>query len=263
MLRPRDDLPSTVSNSHGYHPGVQDRGSARDFGAAWEPRIGVLVVAYNAAATLAADLDRLPASFRRRSTTSSSATTPATTTPTRSASPTRRGRPAADRGPPRAEPRLRRQPEGGYRWAIAHGLDIVVLLHGDGQYAPEVHRGHRRAARSTGEADAVFGSRMLHGGARRAGGMPLYKYVGNRILTAVAEQGRRPRADRVAQRLPRLPRRRAAATSPSSPTPTTSTSTPRSSSGCTPRGRRSSRCRSRPTTATRSATSTACATPRT
>ena len=39
-----------------------------------------------------------------------------------------------------------------------------------------------RAARD-GEADAVFGSRMLEKGGALRGGMPLYKFVGNRILT--------------------------------------------------------------------------------
>ena len=34
-----------------------------------------------------------------------------------------------------------------------------------------------------GEADAVFGSRMLEKGGARRGGMPLYKFVGNRILS--------------------------------------------------------------------------------
>lgn len=70
----------------------------------------------------------------------------------------------------------------GYRLAIEHGLDIVVLLHGDGQYAPE-YLPHIVAPLITGEADAVFGSRMLIAGAARSGGMPLYKFVGNRILT--------------------------------------------------------------------------------
>ena len=36
--------------------------------------------------------------------------------------------------------------KAGYRLAIEHGLDIVVLLHGDGQYAPECLAGDRRAA---------------------------------------------------------------------------------------------------------------------
>ena len=73
--------------------------------------------------------------------------------------------------------------KAGYRYFMEKGFDIVVLLHGDGQYAPEVlsHLYHPIVA---DEADAVFGSRMqkTYGGPLQ-GGMPLYKYVGNRILT--------------------------------------------------------------------------------
>jgi 2-polyprenyl-3-methyl-5-hydroxy-6-metoxy-1,4-benzoquinol methylase len=73
--------------------------------------------------------------------------------------------------------------KAGYRYFMEKGFDIVVLLHGDGQYAPEVlsHLYHPLVA---DDADAVFGSRMMktYGGALK-GGMPLYKYVGNRILT--------------------------------------------------------------------------------
>jgi glycosyltransferase involved in cell wall biosynthesis len=71
----------------------------------------------------------------------------------------------------------------GYRYFIDKGFDVVVLLHGDGQYAPEV-LAHMYAPLVAGEADAVFGSRMMpeYGGPLK-GGMPLYKYVGNRILT--------------------------------------------------------------------------------
>jgi SAM-dependent methyltransferase len=69
----------------------------------------------------------------------------------------------------------------GYRWLIDHGFDVAVLLHGDGQYAPEVLP-EMVAPILQGRADVVIGSRMLGGGAL-AGGMPLYKYVGNRILT--------------------------------------------------------------------------------
>lgn len=72
----------------------------------------------------------------------------------------------------------------GYQYAIRHGFDAVVLLHGDGQYAPEVIPA-LLAPILNGEADAVFGSRMLTRGAARKGGMPLYKFVGNKILTAV------------------------------------------------------------------------------
>jgi glycosyltransferase involved in cell wall biosynthesis len=71
----------------------------------------------------------------------------------------------------------------GYRYAIDNGFDIVALIHGDGQYAPE------KLPALLGplvrdEADAVFGSRMIDKKAAREGGMPAYKWIGNQILTA-------------------------------------------------------------------------------
>jgi SAM-dependent methyltransferase/GT2 family glycosyltransferase len=70
----------------------------------------------------------------------------------------------------------------GYQYAIREGYDIVALLHGDGQYAPEALP-DLLAPLESGEADAVFGSRMLVPGSALKGGMPLYKYVGNKVLT--------------------------------------------------------------------------------
>lgn len=70
----------------------------------------------------------------------------------------------------------------GYQYAIRHGFDIVVLLHGDGQYAPEAIPA-LLAPILDGSADAVMGSRMLVRGVARKGGMPLYKLAGNRVLT--------------------------------------------------------------------------------
>lgn len=70
----------------------------------------------------------------------------------------------------------------GYEYAIRKGFDFVVLLHGDGQYAPETLP-EILAPLLDGRAAAVFGSRMLLPGGARAGGMPLYKFVGNKILT--------------------------------------------------------------------------------
>jgi glycosyltransferase involved in cell wall biosynthesis len=73
--------------------------------------------------------------------------------------------------------------KAGYKYFIDKDFDVVVLLHGDGQYAPEIlHTMYGPIV--AGEADAVFGSRMMteYGGALK-GGMPLYKYVGNRILS--------------------------------------------------------------------------------
>ena len=70
----------------------------------------------------------------------------------------------------------------GYHFAIENGFDFVALLHGDGQYAPEVLPDLARPLRE-GQADAVFGSRMLEPGAALRGGMPLYKFLGNKVLT--------------------------------------------------------------------------------
>jgi SAM-dependent methyltransferase len=71
----------------------------------------------------------------------------------------------------------------GYHYAIQHGFDFVALVHGDGQYAPECLPDLVRPL-CEDRADAVFGSRMLEPGGARRGGMPLYKFVGNRILSA-------------------------------------------------------------------------------
>jgi glycosyltransferase involved in cell wall biosynthesis len=72
----------------------------------------------------------------------------------------------------------------GYAYAISHVFDFVAMVHGDGQYAPEeLPRLVEPLAK--GDADAVFGSRMMIPGAARKGGMPLYKYVGNRILSRI------------------------------------------------------------------------------
>ncbi|MDQ1271951.1 MAG: hypothetical protein QG591_581 [Planctomycetota bacterium] len=72
----------------------------------------------------------------------------------------------------------------GYSYAIKNNFDIVVLLHGDGQYAPECIPTLIEPLLDN-SADAVFGSRMLTKGAARRGGMPLYKFVGNKILTTI------------------------------------------------------------------------------
>lgn len=71
----------------------------------------------------------------------------------------------------------------GYHFAIKNNFDFVALLHGDGQYAPEVLSELLKPL-GQGMADAVFGSRMLSRGAARKGGMPLYKFIGNKILTS-------------------------------------------------------------------------------
>lgn len=147
-------------------------------------KIGILVVAYNAASTLERVLDRIPDEFSERISEilvcddhSDDATYEVGM-----------DYKEANRSLPLTVVRHSRNlgyggnQKAGYRWAIAKGLDIVVLLHGDGQYAPELLP-EIVAPLESGEADAVFGSRMMTRGEARRGGMPLYKYVGNRILT--------------------------------------------------------------------------------
>ena len=70
----------------------------------------------------------------------------------------------------------------GYAFAIAEGFDFVAMVHGDGQYAPEELPKLVAPLRDR-VADAVFGSRMTTRFGALQGGMPLYKYVGNKILT--------------------------------------------------------------------------------
>jgi glycosyltransferase involved in cell wall biosynthesis len=69
-----------------------------------------------------------------------------------------------------------------YREALVAGADIVVMLHPDYQYTPLLVPAMAGMVAS-GVYDMVMASRILGGGALK-GGMPLYKYVANRFLTA-------------------------------------------------------------------------------
>src|ERR1041385_7572478 len=148
-------------------------------------RIGILVVTYNAATTLLSVLKRIPPSVwsnveevvvfddASQDATYELAVGLKTLSPDSKLQVLKHERNLGYGGNQKA----------GYQYFIEKGFDIAVLLHGDGQYAPEVmsHLYHPIVA---GQADAVFGSRMMkdYGGPRK-GGMPLYKYAGNRILT--------------------------------------------------------------------------------
>jgi glycosyltransferase involved in cell wall biosynthesis len=69
-----------------------------------------------------------------------------------------------------------------YREALATGADIIVMVHPDYQYTPKLVTAMASMI-AYGVYDVVLGSRILGGGALR-GGMPFYKYVANRFLTA-------------------------------------------------------------------------------
>ena len=69
-----------------------------------------------------------------------------------------------------------------YREALAAGADVVVMVHPDYQYTPLLVTPIAGMVAS-GVYDVVLGSRIIGGGALR-GGMPFYKYLSNRFLTA-------------------------------------------------------------------------------
>jgi len=140
----------------------------------------------------------------------------------------------------------------GYRYAIDNGFDIVALVHGDGQYAPEKLPA-LIAPLVEGDADAVFGSRMIDKRAARQGGMPLYKWVGNQILTAFQNRilGTSLSEFHTGYRLYSTS---ALSQIPFDKTPTTSTSTLKSSSSLCSGNCASRSCRFRPSMATKSAT---------
>lgn len=69
-----------------------------------------------------------------------------------------------------------------YREALKEGADIVIMVHPDYQYSPNLIVSMAGMI-AYGEYDAVLASRILGVGALK-GGMPLYKYISNRFLTA-------------------------------------------------------------------------------
>jgi len=143
----------------------------------------VLVPAYNAGATVERVFDRIPEQARRR-IRRYAAVNDGSKDDTAAALERLAARfpnlallnHPANRGYGEAEKTL-------LRYALAEGAQVGILLHSDGQYSPEkipeILEPFDREA-----AEMVQGSRMLGGGALR-GGMPFYKFVANKILTAI------------------------------------------------------------------------------
>ncbi len=151
-----------------------------------QQRVLIFIVAYNAKSTLAWVLDRIPESLRQEHVEvlviDDSSPDDTFVHGVRYVASHR------DRG---LKITVLRNPENqgyggnqklGYRYAIDHGFDHVALVHGDGQYAPEKLPDLLKPLLA-GEADAVFGSRMLQKRDALRGGMPLYKWLGNQTLT--------------------------------------------------------------------------------
>ncbi|HNM36026.1 MAG TPA: glycosyltransferase family 2 protein, partial [Anaerolineales bacterium] len=141
-----------------------------------QANIFIVLPAYNAAKTLHRTLDEIPADFRKNIILVDDASKDNTAELAREAGLTVYVHPK-NRG------------YGGnqktcYTESLSSGADLVVMLHPDHQYDATVIP-HMVQPILDGEADAVFGSRML-GGHPLEGGMPWWKFNANVLLTAVA-----------------------------------------------------------------------------
>ena len=148
-------------------------------------KIGVLIVAYNAQETLTKVLDRIPSDFVKQ-IDAILVCDDASTDDTHKVGLSYQSKSQLPLTIVRHEINLGYggNQKTGYQWALEKNLDLVVLLHGDGQYAPE-YLPQMVEPIVSGRADVVFGSRMITQGGARQGGMPLYKFVGNKILTTL------------------------------------------------------------------------------
>ncbi len=160
--------------------------SALPSAASGKPKLLILIVAYNAEKTIRTVLERVPAAIASEYAVEVLVIDDASSDQT-----FERGREVASEGSLPFPLTVLFNPVNqgyggnqkiGYFYAIKNGFDFVALVHGDGQYAPESLPDLLRPLRE-GKADASFGSRMMAKGGARQGGMPLYKFVGNRILS--------------------------------------------------------------------------------
>ena len=72
----------------------------------------------------------------------------------------------------------------GFMYAIKHNFDFIALTHGDGQYPPE-EIPRQLVPLLNNKCDAVFGSRMMEGFQSLKGGIPIYKFLGNKVTTFI------------------------------------------------------------------------------
>ena len=139
-------------------------------------KIFIVLPAYNAARTLLRTLEEIPSNYRQNIILVDDASKDNTVEVARNAGLT-------------VVVHERNQGYGGnqktcYRESLQRGADLIVMLHPDHQYDAKVIPQLIRPILD-GEANAVFGSRML-GGYPLEGGMPWWKYVANVLLTALA-----------------------------------------------------------------------------
>ncbi len=157
---------------------------ARSLEVASKLRVAVFVVAYNAESHIEQTLRRIPPDLAKRLTSIYVIDDSSSDATSRTAADLKSELPALEVFRTPYNQGYGGNQKLGYQYALKQGFDVVVLLHGDGQYAPEF-LARMLAPFDDPETAAVFGSRMMVPGAARRGGMPLYKNVGNRILTFI------------------------------------------------------------------------------
>ncbi len=139
------------------------------------PRVTVVLPAYRAASTIAAVAHEMPVDVVDRALLVDDAS-PDTTPEAALGAGFELLRLPANRG-------YGGNQKAGYTRALLDGADIVVMVHADNQYDPSLVERMVRPLEA-GIADVVMGSRLLED-ETIAGGMPRWKWVGNRVLTAV------------------------------------------------------------------------------
>jgi len=72
----------------------------------------------------------------------------------------------------------------GFMYAVKNNFDFIALTHADGQYPPEEIPNQLKLLLNY-KYDVVFGSRMMQGFNALKGGMPIYKFIGNKATTWV------------------------------------------------------------------------------
>ena len=172
-----------ISHSHGvrhFPQPVETRSAER-------PKLLIFVVAYYAEATLVSVLERIPASMYRAFACEVLVIDDASEDRTYAI-----GNEYRVAHPDTPLTVLRNEynqgyggsQKVGYTYAVQNGFDFLAILHGDGQYAPE-ELPRLLEPLIEGDADAVLGSRMLQPGEALRGGMPVYKFIGNKVLTKI------------------------------------------------------------------------------
>lgn len=152
------------------------------------PRLLVFIVAYNASAHIESVLDAIPLSVWNRELADSDVLLIDDCSPDDTCAVARRYSERTGRAIIAKRNKINQGYGGnqklGYQYAIDNGYDAVVLLHGDGQYDPALIPLLATPVLEN-KADVVIGSRMMNRRAALQGGMPLYKFLGNIVLTTV------------------------------------------------------------------------------